>query len=257
MQIPTSGYRSRSRLQAAGIHLAASLFGTSLVAALTLLLWYPGELATLAGVLRILLLVVVVDVVLGPVITFVVFDSKKPELARDLLIVAAFQVAALVYGAHTVFVGRPAYLVFNAQQLDLVYATDISAENLKRGEASGFGRLPVLGPRLVAAVMPADSGLAAKIVTQALTGGDDLQYLPEHYREVNAEKPRILAALRPIDQLRKANSRDAEKLEALVKRFVEREVGYLPLKASGDSAVAIIDWQSAELVTILPLNPGS
>lgn len=255
--MPISGCRSLTRLQAAAIHLAASLLGTSLVVAVTLLLWYPGELATLAGVPRILLLLVVVDVVLGPVITFVVFNTKKPELARDLLIVAAVQVAALVYGAHTVFVGRPVYLVFNAQQLDLVYATDISAENLGRGEASGFGRLPVLGPRVVAAVMPADPQLAAKIVAQALTGGDDLPYLPEHYRDVSDEKQRILAALHPMDQLRSANTRNPEELATLLTGFDGREVGFLPLQASGDKAVAVIDRKSAEVLAISLLNPGT
>ncbi len=259
MRSRIANYRSLSRLQAAAIHLAASVVGTGLVALLTLLVWYPGELARLGGVLHILMLVVVVDVVLGPVITFIVFDTRKPELARDLLIVAALQVAALGYGAHTVFAGRPVYLAFNAERLDLVYAPDIAAENLARGEASGHGRLPLLGPKLVAAVMPTDPAAAAKIVTDALRGSDDIQYLPEHYRPLESQKQALLAALRPMESLKAATPRSAAEVDALLRDAAARPAGagYLPLVSSGDAAVAVFDRASAELLTIRLLRPGA
>jgi len=259
MRSRIANYRSLSRLQAAAIHLAASVFGTGMVALLTLLVWYPGELAQLGGVLHILMLVVVVDVVLGPVITFIVFDTRKPELARDLLIVAALQLAALGYGAQTVFAGRPVYLAFNAERLDLVYAPDIAKENLARGEVSGHGRLPLFGPKLVAAVMPADPAAAAKVVTDALRGGDDIQYLPEHYRPIESQKQSLLAALRPLESLKAANPKSTAEVDTLLRDAAARPAGagYLPLVSSGDAAVAVFDRASAELLDIRLLRSGA
>lgn len=252
-------YRSLSRFQAAGIHFFASLIGTGLVALLTLLVWYPGELASLAGVVRILLMVIAIDVVLGPVITFIVFDVRKPELGRDLLIVAIVQIAALGYGAYTVFAGRPVYMVFNAERLDLVYAGDISKGSLERGEAVGFGRLPVLGPQLVAAVMPSDPAQAAKLVTEALRGGDDIQYRPEYFRPVDVQKSALQASLRPLDGLRTANPRAAAEVDGVIQRGAARPsgAGYLELVSSGESAVAVFDRSSAELLEIRRLNAGA
>ncbi len=258
MRTSLANYRSLSRFQAASIHFAASLIGTGLVALLTLLIWYPGELATLAGVVRILLMVVAIDVVLGPVITFIVFDTRKPELARDLMVVAAVQIAALGYGAYTMFVGRPVFLVFNAERLDLVYASDISKENLARGEAAGFGSLPVLGPKLVAAVMPSDPAEAAKIVTDALRGGDDIQYRPEHFRPIEAQKAALTAALRPLEGLKGANPKASAEVDDLIRRGAERPggTGYVELVSSGDKAVAIFDRASPEKAEIRRLVPG-
>ena len=47
------------------------------------------------------MLVVSCDLVLGPLITFTIFDKRKPwpELRRDLAIVVALQLAALGYVA--------------------------------------------------------------------------------------------------------------------------------------------------------------
>lgn len=251
-------YRSLSRLQAAAIHLAASLIGTGLVAFLALMVWYPGELAALAGVMRILLVIVVVDVVLGPVITFIVFDTRKVELARDLLVVAVVQTAALGYGAYTVFAGRPVFLVFNAERLDLVYASDFTRDNLNRGRTAGFGSLPVFGPQLVAAVMPSDPAEAAKLVTEALRGGDDIQYRPEYFQPIETRQAALAAALRPLEGLKIANPNAVPEIDGLIRGGASRPggVGYLELVSSGDPAVAVLGRESPQKFEVKRLIPG-
>jgi hypothetical protein len=78
------------------------------------------------------LIVVTVDVILGPLITLAVFNRAKPwtELRRDLVIVALIQLSALGYGLWTVFVARPVHLVFEYDRFRVVHAVEVPPEML-------------------------------------------------------------------------------------------------------------------------------
>ena len=73
-----------NRFQACATHLLASGAAALLSSALVFLLWYPGLLSYASGVISIFLMLLWVDVVLGPLITLIVFNTKKKELKRDL-----------------------------------------------------------------------------------------------------------------------------------------------------------------------------
>src|SRR5664279_5232927 len=89
-----------SRAKAAAIHLLVSAAVALLAALLVFAVWYPGAFRELAGGRGLFLLVTSVDVVLGPVLTFAVFNRAKGRrhLTWDLAVIASLQFAALVYG---------------------------------------------------------------------------------------------------------------------------------------------------------------
>jgi hypothetical protein len=252
-------FRSLSRVQAAGTHLLLSVLIGASAAALVFLVWYPGLFAQLSGVLTIFGLLVLVDVTLGPLITLVIFNTKKKELGRDLMIVAAIQLAALAYGMYTVFTGRPVYLVHNASLLDLVFAADLSGDKLAKAKLPEFRTLPVWGPRLIAAPMPADPAQAAKIIAAAVSGGDDIQYLPEYYVPFETEKNRAMAQLKPLASLRAPDAKDQPALDKLRGTYAAKasEVGYLPVKASGQPAVAVFERNTGKLLELAPFLAGN
>ena len=86
-------FLGRDRFQASGIHLGLSLVIALLAAALVFGLWYPYPYREISGGRELFLIVVAVDVIVGPLITFAVFNRTKPwpELRRDLAIVALMQ----------------------------------------------------------------------------------------------------------------------------------------------------------------------
>ena len=92
-----------SRWKAAGIHLLISIFIAVLVVAAMLLIWYPSPYFQAMGGAGLLMLVVGVDVVLGPLITLIIFNTKKKSLKFDLTCVAVVQMVALAYGVSTMF----------------------------------------------------------------------------------------------------------------------------------------------------------
>ena len=120
----------KNRFHAFGFHLLGSVILGLCAAALVFLVWYPNPLHKAAGVTHIFLLLLLVDVIVGPVVTLIVFNRAKPELRRDLVIVLLLQLSALAYGMYTVFVPRPAYLVFAADRFDVVYANDLESEQV-------------------------------------------------------------------------------------------------------------------------------
>ncbi len=249
--------KSMNRFQASAWHLLASANIATLFALVVFLLWYPEALAYASGVTDIFLLLLVVDVVLGPVITLIIFNPQKKELKRDLAIIVVVQLAALFYGMQTVFIARPAFLVFNATGFDLVYANEISTENLANAKLPEYTSLPISGPSVVAAKMPSDPELAGKIVSAAIFGGDDLQHMPEYYVSYDSQKQSVLRNIRPLEDLKKSNNDRNEKVLELLAKYSavnDEGVGYLPINAKAHDVIAVVSRISAEILEISELR---
>ena len=115
----------KARVRACAVHFTASTFIVGTLALITLTIWYPQGLASLQGVLPILGLVAVVDVVLGPALTFIVFTPGKRTLKFDLSIIVAIQLAALAYGSWTIASQKPEYLVYLYDRFFVVRSGDL------------------------------------------------------------------------------------------------------------------------------------
>src|SRR5579862_6451177 len=118
------------RLSAFGLHLLGSVCALTLVLGSMYLGWYRWPGWYLSSVLHVVGVVVVVDLVLGPTLTLIVANAKKSrrELTRDIGIIVTAQLAALVYGAVTLWMGRPLYYTFSTDCLQLVQASDMNPE---------------------------------------------------------------------------------------------------------------------------------
>ena len=158
MQLPsawlghhTATFDWRQRLRAAAVHLGLSALVALLAAVLVFFLWYPYPYRVISGGRELFQLVVGVDVIVGPLITFAIFDRAKPrtELRRDLAIVGILQLAALGYGLWTVEFARPVHLAFEIDRFRVVHRVDIPSE-LENRVPPGIAFAPLTGPTLVA-----------------------------------------------------------------------------------------------------------
>ncbi len=104
-----TGFQLTTRLRAAAIHLLGSVLVAGIAAFLVFGLWFPGPFLTIAGGAKLFLLVMTVDVISGPALTFVIASAGKPrsEFARDLAVIAVLQLGALGYGLYTMAAARP------------------------------------------------------------------------------------------------------------------------------------------------------
>ena len=67
----------KQKLYASGVHLAISIIVAIAAALLVFLVWYPSPLQKAIGVGDVFWMMLGIDVVLGPLLTFVVFKQGK------------------------------------------------------------------------------------------------------------------------------------------------------------------------------------
>ncbi|MGR9117556.1 MAG: TfpX/TfpZ family type IV pilin accessory protein [Gammaproteobacteria bacterium] len=249
--------RHVNRFQAFAWHLLAS-FGVAIASALLVFgVWYPGALASASGVNDIYILLLMVDVVLGPVITLIIFNPKKKELRRDLAIVVAVQLGALGYGLHAVFIARPVYEVFSVDRFELVFANDFTEEKLATAVNPDYRSLPLLGPKVIAARLPDDNKARTELLFRSIAGGDDLHQLPQYYLPYSAQKARASRTSQALEALKKFNRDQVETVDALVKKYAAKkiEAGYLPLSGKARDLTVIVDRRSGTVLELVDLRP--
>ncbi|AMP01649.1 putative type IV pilin accessory protein [Collimonas arenae] len=224
---------------------------------LVFLLWYPGYLALANGVRDIYMLLLLVDVTLGPVITLIVFNPKKKELKRDLAIVAMVQAAALLYGLHAVYIARPVYVVFSTDRFDLAFANDITDEKLAKVTNREYQSLPKFGPVVIAARRPDDTNARNELLFGSLSGGDDLPQMPQYYVPYTTQRADVLKQSQPLGLLKKFNQNELSIVDALVTKYtaLKIDVAYLPLKGKACDLVVIVNRNSAEILEMVNLKP--
>ena len=189
------------RWRAAGVHLLISAAVAALVAGAVFGVLYPPPFDALTGGLALFMLLVGVDVVMGPALTLVAAAPAKPrhELRRDLAIIALLQLAALAYGLHTMWQARPVYLVFEVDRLRAVTAADIDPDLLSEA-APDWRTLPLARPRLIAAVKPRDPSEQLRAIDLGLAG-IDLGMVPSYWRPFDALRDQAWATARPVPAL--------------------------------------------------------
>lgn len=103
----------KAKLKASGIHLGISVMIFIGILYLILVEWYPEPFYTASGGWNGVKLLAAVDLVLGPSLTFIIFNNTKAkkEIILDLTLIAIVQISALIWGGMQVFSERPVALV--------------------------------------------------------------------------------------------------------------------------------------------------
>lgn len=233
----------KDRFVAAGGHLLISALLAAAAAGLVFGLWYPGPFRRLSGGQGLFWLIVSVDVVLGPLLTFVAFNRKKGwlHLRRDLALIAALQLVALIYGLHTVYAVRPVAIVFEVDRFRVVSAQEVYSAELTQAPAE-YRRLPLTGPWLLSLREAKDSAEKSDALLMALEKGIDMGQRPRFWQPYVVARTAALARARPISVLmQKYPLRAAEFRDALADAQVpESDARFLPVVARGDW-IAVLD----------------
>lgn len=251
-----SSFFWKERLQASGIHLAISLLIAGLAALLVFGLWYPYPYRDTSGGRELFLIVVTVDVILGPLITLAVFNLRKPrsELVRDLAIVGLIQLAALGYGLWTVFAARPVHLVFEYDRFRIVHAVDVPEELMDR-KAENVEALPVSGPTVLA-LRPFRDVNEEGAATLAALQGLSLSARPDLWQPYAQATQRVLYAARPVSELRQRFVTRTGEIDAAVAATNQapETLVYLPMVARKSFWTVLLDARTAEVRGFLPLD---
>ena len=246
----------RHRLRAGLIHLSLSAAIAAAVFLPIYFFWYPDVLYESAGGRDLFLLIVSVDVTLGPLITTLIFVPGKRGLMFDLVCIATMQTLALAYGVYVLFESRPVYYVFVKDRFELVRANQYPEGQLEKGAARGYDRLSLTGPRLVGAKLPTNINEQMEMIMSGI-GGVDVQLYPRYYVPYEEVREEARKHGEPLQKLRDRNPARAAEVSALVAASGRKEeaLRFLPLRAGKTDLTVLIDASSGEIVKISSLKP--
>lgn len=213
--IITNGLRQSGKLPAFLIHAGISAAVVALVGLAMFLLWYPLPYFWFDGGWHVLRIIILVDVVLGPLLTLVVFRRGKPGLRRDLAAIATIQLTALIYGGSVMFLYRPAFVVYAENNFFTAASRDVESAT------RDIQRLDVLraprGPGFVILRLPDDPVERGRLREEMRRGGPPITLLGDYYQRLDqAAWEHIFSSSIPIERL----AREDPGIATDLKRFM-------------------------------------
>lgn len=229
-------------------HLLASLF-IGLSALLVIYwLWYPAPLATATGANKLILMLIIVDIIIGPLLGFIVYKESKKSLKFDLACIIALQLTAFCYGIWHIADGRPAWVVFNADRFELVRNNEVIHDGEVKPQ---YQSAAWTGPQFVAIQAAENTQKKNDDLFIEVMSGVKLSQFNARYVELGQLKPQIRRSAQPLTQLKKYNN------EQHTKKALERYTTaayYLPLISSQQDLSVLLD-QHYKVIKIVNLKP--
>jgi hypothetical protein len=239
------------RLKASLLHLAVSAVMALLVMLLVFRLWYPAPLHSALGVTHIFLLLLMVDVVLGPLLTLLVFKVGKKTLLMDLTIIGCLQLAALGYGLWSVAEGRPAWIVYNVDRFDVVTAVDIDTRQLHETSLQ-YRNASWSGPQWVGAARSEDTEQGKAMLFEVLQGGSDIAQRPNLYRQLADVASDMEQRALPLERLNDYN--EAGTVLTALQPW-PNAAAWVPLMARAKPMVVLLGKNRRDVIAIVDLAP--
>lgn len=247
----------KDRLLASAAHFVLSLGVAALAALLVFGLWYPYPYRELSGGRELFFLIVAVDVVMGPLLTFTVFNRKKPskELRRDLSVIVLLQLAALGYGMWTVFLARPVHLVFEYDRFRAVHAVEVEDALRLNKTAGSLVNQPLTGPTTLSLRNFKDANEEGEYTLAALSGFQ-LSARPELWQDYALAAPQVLKAAKPVAALKTRFAAQSAQIDAAVQGTGRSEaaVKYVPMVGRKTFWTVLVDAQTAQPLAFLPID---
>jgi hypothetical protein len=204
-----------SKIRAALTHFGLSALVVGGLLLLIFFLWYPDPFFRIKGAGEIIMMLVGVDLVLGPVLTLIIYRAGKPGLKFDLSVIVLMQLVALVYGANSIYQERPEYLVFAVDRFNILAKKDVYWENFDKNRVAGK---PVSGPLLVFAEWPGDEDALRELKDDILfSGNPDLEFRPRFWQPYENNVAKLIQKTFPLSNLKDVNSISSAAVDQFVK----------------------------------------
>lgn len=226
----------KEKFKAFAVHFALSFLILSLIISFIYFVWYPGPILQAVQASKILLLVILIDVVLGPLLTFIVYKKNKKTLKMDLVVIGFIQVIALAFGISSLALAKPVWITFNGNKFELIQKNEIiyTGENtLQEFLSSHYWSKP----KFVAVKLSSEPKVKEAQIMEEVFSGISLAQKPENYVEIKQVFPEIVKSSYPLKDLYKYN--DQARVDAIIERYSTPH-HWLPLKAKEVDMVVLV-----------------
>jgi hypothetical protein len=245
----------REKFRAVSLHFLVTLAMATAAAVIVFFIWYPDPFQTMLGGTKFFILVTICDLVLGPLTSLIVYNSKKTRRALifDYAVIGIVQLAAFVYGVMSMSNARPIYVAFVKDRFEVVMAEEIADKDLQAAQDPYRSR-PKFGPVLVGTKSPTDREQRNALVLAAMDG-KDVQNYPRFFVPYEANAEVIKQQARPLDVLEKTHP-EAQQLVAAENLSIPRDkVRWLPVRSPKAYWTVLLDADTARVLAYVPVDP--
>jgi hypothetical protein len=245
----------REKFRAVLLHFLATLSMAVVAAALIFLVWYPDPFETMLGGTRFFMLITVCDLVLGPLTSLIIYNSKKTRraLVFDYTVVGLVQLAAFAYGVMSIAHARPVYIAFVKDRFEVVIAEDLADKDLQAAQPP-YRTRPKWGPVLIGTQRPTTREEINDLVMSAMEG-KDLQNFPRYFVPYDKVADRVKQASQPMEKLYK-HAPAARPLVADEKLSVpEAQLRWLPIRGIRSFWTVLVDANTGKVLAYIPIDP--
>ena len=232
-------------------HLSLSFLIALLVIGLVFFVWYPSPLATAVGVTHIFLMLLAIDVIIGPVLGFIVYKEGKKTLKMDLSVIILLQLCALGFGIYSIAEGRPVWLAYNVDRFELVRKNELVDTNIQHAQPQ-FQKPSWFKPQYVATEFAKDTQQRNDEMFTEVLGGISIAQRPERYVPLDKVKKQIQQHAQNLDALNQFN--DKALVEKTLSKYPQA-TAFVPLKANAVDMTVLINKEKGEVVKIVDLRP--
>lgn len=243
-----------SRFKAFSIHFAISLVIFLILLYFILVQWYPQPLFSTDGGWRVIRIIVGVDLILGPVLTLIVFKSGKPGLKFDLAMIALVQTLALSWGVWNTYNERPAALIYTLDFFTPVPAYQLAEQGMTAKKLKQFGNE---WPVVIYIDVPKEK--LSEILSESMQSGKPLYLQTQYYSQFNKGQTKTL----------KENSMNIEKYvedkpklkklyqHSLLTGSAKTNISYLALHSREKWVTAVFDLDSMKIIDTIDIDPSA
>jgi hypothetical protein len=247
----------REKATAFGIHFLITLALAASAAALVFLIWFPDPFQKMLGGTKLFEILILCDLGLGPLASFVVYNSKKSRraLVFDYTVIGIIQLSAFIYGIYAVANSRPAYVVFVGDRIEVVVTGAIDDADLARG-GERYRERPKWGPQLVA-IREAEGLEERNAMLFSGLAGKDYSVLPAYYIPYEQGLPELKRRAKSVSELEKRHPQAKPLVASAVADLqmpVERLV-WLPVMHKNGFWTVLLDSATGRPVSWLPVDP--
>jgi hypothetical protein len=244
-----------TRYRASSIHFLISALVVGAIFAVIFFVWYPGPTFRIAGAVSIVLVLLGVDLVLGPTLTLIVYKEGKRGLKFDLVVIALVQLTALVYGTYTFYQERPYYMVFAVDRFNLVTELQIDKSQIRYAELK---EKPFAQVIKVFSRRPEETEEFQKFLDSVVfDGAPDLEARPEYWEPYDSGKNVILHATKPLQDIKRTSDRDERRVQRMIARYQANHprLGFVPIGTLDEDIGMVMDMDTAEPLGVIDVNP--
>lgn len=231
-------------------HLIVSFILALCVMGWVFYIWYPYPLAKGVGVTHIFLMMLIIDVVVGPILGLLVYKEGKKTLKFDLTVIIFLQISALCYGIYSIEQGRPAWMAYNVDRFELIRKNEIFVENISKANKQ-YQQVSWFKPQFVAVEFAKDQAQRNDDMFAEALAGISLAQRPERYVDFSQATLKIQQRAKKIEELKQYNN--MKEVDHILEKYPQA-TAFLPMKASAVDMTVLVD-QSGKVVKIVDLRP--